>query len=140
MRLKADATIKLSALQQKLEERFGLGSRAQEEWSKTVWEGSAPYMPMDTGAFIAHSWEVSRPLFAEGELVYQPPPGVDYPYLPRFLWTGQSEGVKGPPKIIQNYTQSTNAKAGGQWTTRAANDFKPVWLANFQAKVSSGEI
>jgi len=137
MPLKIIVTFDTSRIEQSLNNRFGLGSEAQRAWSMIVFDGSAPYMPLNTGRFMQHSEMESIFIADQGEIVYVAPPEYDYPYLPMFLWTGQSlQGTR----IIKNYTTSTNAKAGGHWVTRARNDMFPKWREQFQELIDSGKV
>ena len=140
-------------LKKKLEADFGPGSAAQYTWSRIVFDGSVPYMPMVTGTFIKLSQAHSEPLMEKGELVY---PG---PYA-HYLWEGMlyvdpeygkgaffSEdygfwsrpGVaKVPTDIRLKFNQEANPNAGRRWVERAAADNMPAWVAEMQRHADAG--
>ena len=146
MAFEALLTFNISELEGHLEDRFGEGSPAQYEWSRIVFYGGVPYMPMVTNNFINLSIIASEPLFSKGELLY---PG---PYA-HFLWAGEvyvdpetgspwaREGVtKIPAGRPLTYNQEANALAGGAWNTRSANDNYPAWAKEFQGLVDAGVV
>lgn len=136
--------VDLSGVASGLNERFGIGSDAQYEWSRIVFDGSRKYMPKVTGNFENLSYMQSKSLFEMGELVYPGPMG-------RFLWhglvyidpdTGSAWARRGVTKIPigknLKFNQGQNPLAGARWTERARNDNMEVWLSDFQSMIDSG--
>ena len=136
MPFKATVTFDTKGLQGYLDGRFGVGSDAQYEWSKIVFNGSEKYIPFLTGDFRNRSIAASEPLFAQGELLY---PG---PYA-QYLWHGFA--MEGTPRRVTDrplqYTQKEgHGLAGAQWTDRAANDNLPAWEAEMQGLIDNGRV
>jgi len=129
-------TLNTANIENEIETRFGVDSPAQEEWKWIVFDGSAPYCSFDTGRFLINSEQETK-YASKDEIVYVSPPEYNYPYLPMFLWTGQS---KHGAIIIQNYTASTNVLAGGMWVIRASNDRYPEWVRMLQEMVNNGKV
>ena len=139
--------------QQQLETMFGPGSDAQAEWSRIVFDGSVPYMPMLTGTLRNLSKAHSATSGLYGELVY---PG---PYA-HYLWMGElyvdPETGKGAffsedygywsrPGVTKvasgrklDYDKAANPLAGAKWVERAANDNMPAWVAEMQGLIDGG--
>lgn len=137
MPLRASVTFDTSGINDALDRRFGRGSPGQEAFTEIAWEEMLDYVPFRDGGFTEHSYNVSRPLFKYGEILFQAPPDLGYDYLPRFLWDGRS---RHGAIIIKNYTTTTHALAGGQWAERAKNDRLPIMAARMQEKIDRGEV
>ena len=143
-----DVQFDISSLEKQLEERFGIGSDAQYEWSRIVFDGSRPYMPKVTGTFENLSYLHSEPLFAQGELLYTG--GAPFAH---FLWEGilyvdpetgsawaQAGATKIPTGTPLTFNQETNPLAGARWTERAANDLLPIWTEEMQKLIDRGVV
>jgi len=153
MPFQASINFNAKGLEQKLKADFGPGSDAQYTWSRIVFDGSVPYMPMVTGTFINLSQAHSEPLMDQGELMY---PG---PYA-HYLWEGvlyvDPEYGKGaffsedygfwsrpgitkvPTDIRLNFNQEANPNAGPRWVERATADNRPAWVAEMQRHADAG--
>ena len=140
----------VSGLEKQLEERFGIGSDAQYEWSRIVFDGSRPYMPKVTGMLENISYLHSEPLFAQGELLYTSGSPNDYV---GFLWNGilyvdpntgsawaQAGVTKIPTGTPLTFNQEANPLAGARWTERAANDNLPAWTEEMQKLIDRGVV
>ena len=132
---------------------FGEGSDAQYTWSRIVFDGSVPYMPMVTRTLINLSQAASEPLMEKGELLY---PG---PYA-HYLWEGvlyiDPEYGKGaffnedygfwsrpgitkiPTDIPLSFNQEANPNAGPKWVERAESDLGSSWLEEMQRHADAG--
>jgi len=132
---------------------FEPGGVAQYTWSKIVFDGSVPYMPMHTGNFINRSQIHSEPLMSQGELEYPGP-------FAHYLWEGvlyvDPEYGKGaffsedygfwsrpgvtkiPSGIPLTFNQEANPNAGPRWVERASADLMPKWEAEMQRHADAG--
>ena len=127
-----------------IEERFGIGSDAQREWSRIVFDGTRKYLPKVTGQFESLSYIHSEQVFDQGELVYPGPyghllyEGIVY-VDPE---TGSAWARPGVTKIKTDkeltYNQEANPLAGAKWVERAADDLLPVWEADMQRMIDRG--
>jgi len=146
MALDFAVTFDPKGLEQQLSSRFGSGSNAQYEWSRIVFDGSIPYMPMVTGTLIKLSRAHSEPVMEYGELVYPGPYG-------HYLWegilyvdpdTGSAWARAGVTKVPTGkpleYNPEANPLAGARWTERAAADLMPVWEAQMQRMIEAGRV
>ena len=145
MKLTAKVHFDEKPLLDNLNNRFGLGSKAQKEWGMTVFDGSLPYTPEDTGDFIQRSRAATEKTAAQGGIVYAGPQA-------KYLWhgevmesptTGSAWAKKGETKVIRKPVQEIvfkNPQAGAKWVLRAAADNLPVWVQEFQDKINNGEV
>jgi hypothetical protein len=131
-------------LENQLSTLFGKGSDAQYTWSKIVFDGSVPYMPMLNAMLIDNSMAASEQTMADGYLIY---PGV----YAHFLWegllyidpdTGSAWARLGVTKerteTPLEYTLDHNPLAGARWVERAAADNLPKWIAEMQRHSDAG--
>jgi len=128
-----------------LEERFGLGSEAQREWSRIVFDGARKYMPKITGQFEDLSSMHSEPVFDQGELVYPGPYG-HYLYE-GILYVDPDTGsawarpgvTKVPTGLALTFNQETNP-VQARWVERAAADNLPAWETQLQKMIDGGYV
>lgn len=131
-------------LVEQLHETFGVGGVAQYTWSRIVFDGSEPYMPMVTATFRNLSKSHSESLMAEGELVYPGP-------FAHYLWigilyvdpeTGSAWARKGVTKVptgqMLTYNQEANPNAGARWVERAMTDNYAQWVEEMQNHADAG--
>ena len=143
----------ISQIESLLAANFGAGSDAQYTWSRIVFDGSVPYMPMVTGTLIKLSQAHSESVMDQGELVY---PG---PYA-HYLWEGvlyvdpeygvgafynEDFGFWSRPGVTKvetdtplKFNQEANPNAGPRWVERAAADLMPSWVQEMQRHADAG--
>ena len=145
MKLAAKVHFDEKPLLDSLNNRFGLGSKAQKEWGMTVFDGSLPYTPEDTGDFIQRSRAATEKTAAQGEIVYAGPQA-------KYLWhgevmesptTGSAWAEKGETKVIRQPIQDIvfkNPLAGPRWVETAKANHLDAWIADYQEKIRNGEV
>ena len=132
---------------------FSPGGAAQYTWSRIVFDGSVPYMPMLTWSFIKQSQAHSEPVMANGELVYPGP-------FAHYLWEGvlyidpqhgigaffsEDFGFWSTPGVAKlktstplEFNREANPNAGPRWTERAASDLLNKWIAEMERHIAEG--
>ena len=147
--LKLRASIDIKPIQSYIESAFGIGGKAQEKWTMTVFEGSEYRVPQDTGRFLADSKAATRQVAADGVNVYTGVPyggafqasggvpsrwqGFDYAMA---LWYGKQFIPFGGGEVRPiNYS---NPNATPRWTLTAAEAHGNEWTAEYQRWVDGG--
>jgi hypothetical protein len=153
MSLKFTVEVDIDKLEQIVLADFEPGGVAQYTWSKIVFDGSVPYMPMITGNFIDRSLMESEPVMDQGELIYPGPfahylwEGVLYvdPEYGKGAFFSEEYGFWSRPGVTKvptnkplEFTQESNPDAGPRWTERAAADKYPEWEAEMQSHADAG--
>ena len=150
---KFNVEVDLSQLENAILKDFGPDSVGQYTWSRIVFDGSVPYMPMITGNFRDRSEAHSEQTMAMGELVYPGPfahylwEGVLYvdPEYGKGAFFSEEYGFWSRPGVTKvptnkplEFTQESNPDAGPRWTERAAADKYPEWEAEMQRHADAG--
>ena len=128
-----------------LNNRFGLGSKAQNEWGMTVFDGSLPYAPEDTGDFIQRSRAATEQVAAQGEIVFAGPQAryLYYGEVMESPTTGSAWAEEGEEKVIRQPVQKIEFKnplAGPHWIDTAKANHLDAWIAAFGEMINTGEV